>query len=165
MAWQWSNGEVLTASNLNAVTIPWNARCQVRMSAPQSLTSSSSTALSFDTEDYDPLGWHAGGTPTLITPTIAGWYRATLSTQFQSDTDYVDILLEIQKGGVALTPPQTLRITGAATTWVPGLPLQTVLVQLNGSSENLRAVARQQNTSAGANTVNAALLVELVVPT
>lgn len=165
MSWQFAPGEILTATNLNAVTIPWNAVCLLRMSTPQSLTSSTVTALSFDTEDLDPRGWHAGGSPTLVTPTIAGWYEVTLSTQFQSDTDYIDILLEIQKNTAATTPPQTLRVTGAATTWVPGLPLATTPIQMNGSSDTIRATARQQNTSAGAQTVNAGLFVKLVYPT
>ena len=29
MAWQFAAGEILTADSLDAVTIPWNARCQL----------------------------------------------------------------------------------------------------------------------------------------
>jgi hypothetical protein len=164
MAWQFAPGEILTATNLNAVTIPWNAICQLRMSTPQSLTNNTSTALSFDTEDLDPRGWHAGGSPTLVTPTVAGWYRATMSIDWQTDTDYTRASFELQKNEANCTPrryrdPQPRVTTGDPT------GMSWPLVSLNGTTDRFRIVATQVNTSTGANTVDACLLVELVYPT
>ena len=37
MAWQFAPGEILTSANLNAVTKPWNALCQLSQTAGQSI--------------------------------------------------------------------------------------------------------------------------------
>lgn len=38
-------------------------------------------ALTWPTEQLDPLNWHAGGTPTRITPNVAGWYETRFGAQ------------------------------------------------------------------------------------
>jgi hypothetical protein len=135
------------------------------MSTPQSIGNNSLTVLSFDTEDLDDFGWHAGGSPTLITPTIAGWYRVTLSSSWQGDTDYTRILVLLEKNSAGTTPSrrsdQGLRLTSSTHE----IPAAWPLVQMNGSSDNFRIQVLQANTSTGSNTVDACLLVELVVPT
>lgn len=165
MSWQFAPGEILTATNLNAVTLPWNAIAEVTMSAPQSCASGSNTALSFDTETLDAKGWHAPGTPTVMTPTIAGWYVSTLIFSWQNDTDYTRVIIDVQKNGV------TFGVRGWDSNFLaaPHQPLGgtsvSSLISLNGSSDTVRWVANQTNTSAGANTVNAVFRLQLVYPT
>lgn len=139
--------------------------CQVSMSAAQSITNNSNTALSFDTEDLDALGWHAGGSPTLITPTIAGWYEVRLIGQWQADTDFSRIQIDLQKGGVSVTPQLWDRNFLGSPHQVLGFNATSHLIQMNGTTDNFRVVVLQINTSTGANTVNAVLTVRLVYPT
>lgn len=167
MAWQFASGEILTAANLNAVTRPWNAVCQVSASATQSLTSALAAVLTMDTEDLDPLSWHSTVTNTSrITPTIAGWYRATAVVLFGSDNDYTRISVAIFKTGASATPPygQQSFVPGAAALG-PVLTTQSVMISLNGSTDYLEVSAFQSNTSAAANTAQGRLSVELVYPT
>lgn len=166
MAWQFAPGEILTATNLNAVTKPWNAVCQVRMSAPQSLTSGSLTTLLFDTEDLDARTWHSTVTNTgRITPTVAGWYEATATGAMASDGDYTRLMLSLSKNGSATTPSRLIDFSPPTGTVAPGITLAGGLISLNGSTDYLEISARQTNTSAGANTIDASFTVRLVYPT
>lgn len=161
-------GQIATAGITDkAVTGPkmLPALCQVRMSAAQSIPNGANTTLSFDTEDLDALTWHAGGTPTRITPTIAGWYRVTFTTDWQSDTDYFRLLVNILKNGAVTTPLRSIEIPGGAVTLTPNVSGSVTLVQMNGTTDFLELSAFQVNTSAGANTCDATFLVELVYPT
>lgn len=167
MAWQFSSGDILTAANLNAVTRPWNALCQVSQSSTQSLTNNTATDITFDTEDLDPLGWHSVVSLTnRIVPTIAGWYRATGVANFGSDGDYVRISIDLLKNSLAATPRigMTSFVPGTATLG-PVLSTQSVLTSLNGSTDYVELQCLQNNTSAAANTVQCRLLLELVYPT
>lgn len=166
MAWEFASGEILTAANLNAVTKPNNAVCQVSMSAVQSISNNSNTAVSFGVEDYDVLGWHAAGTPTLITPSIAGWYRVNVDFDWATDGDYTRRLVEVQKNGSAFTPVCRHDAgSGNVATGVYTATLSSRLIEMNGSSDTLRVVAFQTNTSAGANDFRAVFTVALVIPT
>lgn len=52
--------------------------CKVHKSGTQSLSSGSATAITFDTEDYDPDGIHSTASNTSrITPSTAGVYKIT----------------------------------------------------------------------------------------
>jgi hypothetical protein len=164
MAWQFAAGEILTAANLNAVTVPWNAVCQSRMSAPQNVSNNSATTLSFGVDDLDVLNWHAGGTPTLFTPTIAGWYQVHLGTVWQSDTDYTRLFIEINKNGGALTPLCRYE-TGDDFNGAAYFDVTSPFISMNGTTDNVTGIAFQTNTSAGINTVDAVITVKLMYPT
>lgn len=166
MAWQFAPGEILTATNLNAVTVPWNAVCQVRMSTPQSLTNNTITQLLYDTEDLDPRSWHSTSVNTgRITPTIAGWYEAFVSGVLAADSDYTTMFVQFQKNGADLTPQRALNIAAPAGTFVPILNATSGLISMNGTTDYIDSTARQVNTSAAANTIDALLKVRLVYPT
>jgi hypothetical protein len=166
MAWQFAPGNILTAADLNAVTKPWNALCQLRQSATQSITNNSVTVVLFDTEDLDPLGWHSTSSNTeRVTPTIAGWYRMTVNLSWGNDGDYIRHLCTFLKNGVGLSPNIYAENGTIAIAGTPSFMLPSVLIQLNGSTDYFSLSVYQQNTSAGANTVQCRLLVELVYPT
>jgi hypothetical protein len=167
MAWQFAPGEILTATNLNAVTIPWNAVCQLSMSATQSISNNTTTTVSWDTEDLDPRGWHTGGAPTVITPTIAGWYEVTVDFEWGSDTDYTRRFVEVQKTGASLTPAARNDIGSGATvpTGVMNDSFTSRLISMNGSSDTLRVQVFQTNTSTGANTWRGVFVASLAYPT
>jgi len=165
-----ANTTILTADSAQSTGLGWAAVqtlakvCQLRQSTPQSIASSSPTALSFDTETLDVHGWHAGGNPSRITPTVAGWYQAFLTAMIQIDDDYIVCETEIRKNGAALTPIAMNRVPGPVTfNWTPGLPVTSTLIQCNGSTDYIEAWVRQQNSSAQARTFDASLLVTLVL--
>lgn len=168
MAWQFAPGEILTSANLNAVTRPWNALCQLVQSSTQSITNNTSTPVTFNSEDLDPLSWHSTVSLTeRVVPTIAGWYRVTAQTEWQADTDYTRILVDINKNAAAIGAPN-MRVDSIAVTTAAAaksIPLTSPLISLNGSTDYISLVVFQVNTSAGANTVQCRLLVELVYPT
>lgn len=76
--------------------------CLVSDSTGQSLASSTVTTLTYNTDDYDPEDWHSTSTNTnRITPTVAGWYEATLSVALGSTltaTNRLQIALKNQAG-------------------------------------------------------------------
>lgn len=164
MPWPFAVGEILTAANLNAVTVGNNAFCQVRQAATQSISDSTSTFVTFATEDVDVLAWHSTVTNTdRVTPTIAGWYRATFLADWGSDTDYTRLLMDVFKNGadVGLRIDHVPPAIGGTRAFLGSTPL----VQLNGTTDYLNLRVFQTNTSAAANTVQCRLLVELVFPT
>lgn len=137
------------------------ARCQVSQSAVQSIASGGAgTALSFDTVDLDPLGFFDVGTPTVITPTLAGWYRVTPLVEWASDVDYTRQLVSVQKNATELTPPYRIGYgTATVTTSQAG---SVPLIEMNGTTDTLRLLAFQANASAGANDTRSVFLVEYV---
>ena len=122
--------------------------------------------MSFDSEDLDPLGWHAGGSPTLVTPNIAGYYRVTFVCNWATDADLSRQYIEVQRNTAATFPIRRFDFDSAAdgnqmTVMCGSVPL----IGMNGSGDTIRLTAFQANTSAGANGIDAAVLVELVYPT
>jgi len=167
-----TNDQILTAASGESTGLKWSwprtPACQVRMTG-QSITDAVPVVLVFDTdttgtEDLDLLGWHENTTePSRITPTIAGWYRASAgAVLFQSDGDYIRAFVEILKNGAFPTP---LLRTEAPGNMTPSISLGTRLLQMNGSTDYLEARAYQDNTSGNANTVDGWFVVELVYPT
>lgn len=166
MAWEFSAGEILTAANLNAVTKPWNAVCQVYR-ATVGVTDASSTAITFSgVDELDPLAWHdpGGGTPTRITPTIAGWYQPIAIARLVSATTTVArIATWIRKNGsdasmVLDTNPTTgsvAKAAGGAFNWI----------QLNGSTDYLEMMVFQDDTGSATNNIEARFTVTLEYPT
>lgn len=164
MAWQFVAGDILTAANLNAVTLPWNALCNTSRVATQSITNNTITAVLFDTDDLDPLSWHTLSN-ARVTPTVAGWYRATFEVQWPSDTDYLTTRQFVAKNGSLGTQYGENRFFTASVTSTPSNATMSTLISLNGSTDYLEGYVSHTNTSAGAQTITARLMVELRYPT
>lgn len=165
MPWPFAVGEILTAANLNAATVVNNALCQLAQSATQSISNSTSVEVTFDTEDLDPLAWHSTVTNThRVTPTIAGWYRATFAIDWGTDDDYTRQLMDVFKNGGDTGPPSRRedQVGGSGARSYLGV---APLIQMNGTTDYLSLRVLQTNTSAAANTVRCRFLVELVFPT
>lgn len=169
MAWQFASGEILTAANLNAVTKPWNAVCQVSKAA-MSLVNTTVTPVTFDTEDLDPLSWHSTVSLTdRVVPTIAGWYSVGATVRHSADTDYTRVLGEIFKNGAAVSTP--LWRMDLQLSWGGGSPTPAYtfgaprMVSLNGSTDYVSLQLLQTNTSAATNTADALFTVKLEYPT
>lgn len=167
MAWQFVPGDILTAANLNAVTIPWNAVCSSQHSTTQSVTNNTATESLFDTDDLDPLGWHSTSVNTgRVIPTIAGWYQVVGGVTFGSDNDYTRITLRVTKNGTPGGPDY------GSQSFVPGqvslgpvLNCASVPISLNGSTDYVGLSVLQVNTSAAANTAQCRIFVKLLYPT
>jgi hypothetical protein len=156
-------------SALHAATKQYADRkpfCVVTMFAAQSLVSGSNTALSFDTETFDSYGWHAAGTPTLITPTIAGYYRASLQGHWASRSDFTELHVRLQRNGADLSPFVAQRWQAAARALTtPPFSVISYPVLMNGSTDSFRWLGVQANTAAAANGVLATCSVDLVYAT
>lgn len=93
--------------------------CRVRRTTAQSIPTATSTALLWDTKDYDtsPNGnmWVAGAPGNLVAP-VAGKYRATFSGQFSINATGARILFWILNTVVK----GTFHGSGNATWYVGG---------------------------------------------
>jgi hypothetical protein len=165
----WAVGEVVTAAKLTIYTTNLKGVCQVTR-ATQSITNSTDTTIDWVNESatvIDPLDWYVAATSTtVITPTIAGWYRVTLTWDWVADAgnDYTATSAWVEKNA-ATTVARYRSVENGAVVTTPSASLTTGLVQLNGTSDTIRMRVRQTNTSAGANQINPTMLVELVHPT
>lgn len=65
------------AGSYTVPAAPTPTSCRIRHSTTQSIPTSTFTALTFDTEDWDTGSMHAGGNPTRITFPTAGKYLVT----------------------------------------------------------------------------------------
>lgn len=155
-----ANADVV-AAEIAALQLDASAACQVRMAAPQSLVENVSTLLSFDTEDYDVLGWHAAGTSKIIPTLVDRWYRVSATGAFQSGNNYSEILFEVFKNGAALAPPRRAQYSPTAVNIGQAVTVAAGLVQMNGTTDFLEVRARHQNATAAAKTCDASFTVEL----
>lgn len=160
MPWPFSAGEILTASNLNDAIPRSNAAiCQVSTSTGNTLSNGATATLSWETESLDPSGWFAPGAPTLITPLIEGWYQVAVRVGVAADpdNDFTRFYVSVQKNSADLF----ITNMEAAPVGVAQITMTTPLVQMNGSTDNLRVQALQSNTDADAYTPSGFFCVEL----
>ena len=75
--------------------------CLVRRAANQSVNDSSTTNISFDTEDIDDNSFYAAGSPTKITLPRKGIYLFDVFVQFASDADGIRLVTLPRGGGAA----------------------------------------------------------------
>lgn len=144
---------------------PIGAVCQVTQST-MNIADSTPTLVTFGGESLDPLSWHSIVTNnTRVTPTIAGWYRATFSCLFSDDADYVRLFAHFFKNGSGTNIRSDLTDSGG-TLVRAAISIASPLIQLNGSSDYLEVSVLQTNTSGNAESVESSFfLVELVYPT
>lgn len=135
--------------------------CQVSRLG-QSVAHNTVTNLLFTSEDFDPLGWHSTSVNTdRITPTIAGWYRVTLTVAYASDTDLARVRSAIFASNIGEVIVEDRPYDVPAGIGI-SVAIVSRLVRMNGSTDYFAGLAYQANTSTGANSVNAWLTVELV---
>src|SRR5688572_13624 len=162
----WGNTVDTAMTEVQAFATAYEARdnylCQVSMSAAQSIISGATTnPLLYTVDDIDPLDWHSTVTQTdRITPTIPGWYRATVTGDWQSDSDYTRILLDVRRNNSTMTP--TNRAEYGVHSGTNSSSVTTPLILMNGTTDYLNSYAFSTNTSANANTFRGVFLVEWV---
>jgi hypothetical protein len=143
------------------------ARCQQTRTAI-SIGNNTLTDITFNSAlhtDFDPRDWHdPSSNPGRITPNLTGWYRVTALASWATDTDYIRVITEVLKNGLATTPTREIDVA-AATSSQPGVSAAFPLIKLNGTTDYISMRVFQSNTGAGSNNVDATLLVELVYPT
>jgi hypothetical protein len=135
--------------------------------ASQTISNNLTTAIAYNSEAemLDPHNWHSQSVnPSRVTPTIAGWYRAHVGVEWQSDTDYTRSFAAILMNGSNLSP---ICRTETNDDWSGAAyyDVTSPLVLMNGMTDYLEVNVFQMNTSAGANTVASIFTVELVYPT
>lgn len=85
------SGDTLNAAHMNAIGdnlkfLKNVDRARVYQTAPQGLTTATWEHISWDAEDYDTNGLHAGGSPTVLTSATDGWYTVKLQVSFAADS-------------------------------------------------------------------------------
>lgn len=70
----------------------------VRRSATQSIAHNTGTAVSWDTVDQNDLGAYAGGAPTRLTAPTTGWYIASATIAWSSNTNWQRVI-DIRRNG------------------------------------------------------------------
>ena len=128
--------------------VPYNPpACRVYHNANQSLTNNTLTALAFNSERYDTDTMHDTVTNnSRITINTAGLYLLTLSIQFAADTDYTQNFAAFRVDGA----------TYIAQDASPGMSdgrVAIATVYKFSATQYVEAIARQINTSAGANDI------------
>jgi|SRR6188508_307647 len=146
-----ATGDEIRASDFTALedlTIR-RPRCRVVQSTIQSIPDNTATAITFTTEDDDPLGFHDTVTNTTrITPTIAGWYRCTgtyFSATLAASTPGLHAVF-FRKNGATSIPPGK-RSLNQSIVVSPGVSC-TTQIQFNGTTDYIELMALQDSTGA-----------------
>lgn len=116
-------------------------------SVAQTLTTATITALTWQTPAYDPYVMWAGGTPTRITPTVAGYYAFAGSCGFAVNGSGARSI-SIRKNGVATDINQT---TAAPSGFNAVLQVVSI-IQMNGTTDYVEIYV-DQNSGGNLNTV------------
>lgn len=155
-------GEILTAANLNAHTIPNDAIAIGTKAGSQNIADSAVVDVNA-ASTLDPLGWYANLTG-IFTPDIAGWYFFHAEVHWSSDADYDRIVHILSKNDSSVT--HHLDVGGSAFTAAPDFTL-SAFFQMNGTTDNLRLKVQQINTDATTEAVTAGtqMVLRLVYPT
>lgn len=164
MPWPFAPGEVLTDANLEAVTLPWNACCQLLRTAV-SIGDASQTTISFNSVGHvelDDLGWHDPAVnPDRVIPNIAGWYRISGCYTTAASTAYTRLNCLPLKNGAGITCTKTdVMWPGPTESVNASVGFTSRLIQANGTTDYF-GVSVFQN-SAGSLNGDVSLLVELV---
>lgn len=141
------------------------AKCQITHSTTQNLANNvGAFAATFDTEQYDPQGWHSAGNPTRITPNVLGLYKATALLEWSARSDYTRRLIDVNLNGAAISNPihraETVNVGNLASP----VSLVTPLILLDGIDDYVELRVYQTNTAAATVTIRPILLLELEVP-
>jgi hypothetical protein len=144
-------GGIVQAADITSLAALTTAKPLVRLTASgtQSLADNTATAIAFTVEDFDTHGFHDTATNnSRITPSVAGYYRATGGAAFEAQATPVVSQAYIRKNGSSgmATAGRTAPGTQAFTL------ITSVIVSLNGSTDYVELVMQQD--SAGADNTN-----------
>lgn len=134
-------GEVLTAANLNAHTIPNNAIAVADRTGANQVISGGTTTTVVTADVLDPRGWHASG---VYTPDIAGWYYFHAEVHWSADSDYTRLAHILSKNA------STSTIHFDSPTADPGSSgpdfTLSAFFAMNGTTDTLELKVLQSNT-------------------
>jgi hypothetical protein len=109
-----TNGHVLKVDSSTATGLAWGAEasptfygCMLSKSAAQSVSATTYTAITFDTETFDVGGFHSTSTNTsrITIPTgLGGYYSVVFSTEI-SNGDYTGVAAIYKNGSKFNTAP------------------------------------------------------------
>jgi hypothetical protein len=159
------SGAPVEAADINDILTASLAKPLVRLvqTSAQSLTNSTLTALTFgaSSEDVDTHGFHDTGTNTSrVTPTIAGWYRISVTVVFPTTAAVSIIRAAAGKNGTAVAPLTSNKPVAATSTAVTASA--TALQQANGSTDYFEGLALQTSGGALSTSVAAAGLTSVL---
>jgi hypothetical protein len=127
-----------------------SASVRLRNSANQSIPTSSTTTLSFDTEDFDTDSMHAGSNPSRITATTAGKYLVIGQVSFASNAAGNRTVQIVKNSGLTLqsrvvqpacASANTSLETRALVEMAAGDYVQLQVIQSSGGALNAVAAA------------------------
>lgn len=122
---------------------------RIRQTVSQTIAHATNTPLTFDTEDWDDLGFHSGTTNTdRITPTVAGVYRLSAGCWMAAPgagVDYTKIRFFFTKNGTAI-PPGNQNSPDAAATNTEDAIYASCQAAANGTTDFFQIVINQSNS-------------------
>ena len=118
-------------------------------SANQTISQNTATKVTFDTESYDTNNNFASST---FTPTVAGYYQPTGSLFFTGSggRQYVLVVI-VYKNGSAFSRSTISAAMGTGGEW--SIPMPSVLVSMNGTTDYLEVYAYSYDYTASASVV------------
>lgn len=146
-------GDVIYASDMNTVI---NATTEkpigrATQSVSQALADATFVAVTLTNEDYDTHGFHSTSSNTSrITPTVAGYYRFTGIVSWEAQSTGVGIDAHFRLNG-STSVTGAVRIPGTTTIAAQQV---TVTVAMDGSSDYIELMARQDSAGADNTQVN-----------
>jgi len=127
-----------------------------------STTHNVSGQVALDIEYYDTFGWHTGGAPTRITPTIPGFYSVHIQASHTIvASDYSRVLLGCNRNGVAIiTGRFDHGFSASGATWSPRGFGAHFEFELNGTTDYVEVDMYQTNAAAAARSFTVVVAVE-----
>lgn len=123
-----------------------------QVSAAQAIAHNVDVTLLWNTEDIDTHNFHNNVSNTSrITPNVPGYYQINCVVHLIARTDYSMINAHFMKNGVVL--PSRVREYGSGTNGSRTVPLGSIIVTANGSTDYFEVQTLQSNgSSASTNT-------------
>jgi hypothetical protein len=128
----WASGEKPTATKLNGI----RAICHVYQTSVQSLANASQAAINFQSEAYDPFGWHSTSVNIArVIPNIAGTYHVSGMIAYAVNSTG-DRTAHIKKNGAALDSMAYGGQRASATSLASGMAyVAGGTVSMNGTTD------------------------------
>jgi hypothetical protein len=149
-------GDPILASTINDLIRygPAKPMCELQQQAAQTLTSGTSTILTFGTgsEIYDDLNWHDVTTnPSRVTPTIAGRYKVTVRPAIQFNQITTAINAFTSKNGTAFDRTGNVKPSTTSNTAQAGGEIVSI-IDCNGTTDYIEGGVQLTTTGATLNT-------------
>jgi len=143
-------GQVVTAAQLNGNPggtwgpfVLGAPECQVRQTVSQNMTTSVWTSVTFDTEDQDTDNWHSVVANTQqVKPQTPGWVRVSGGVSFGTNATGRRATRWLLNGSVV---PGSRVILPATATGGASVPARTMVIQVNGSTDEIELQGFQES--------------------